>query len=300
MNVNVRRAVIFDGRVCEKKDHPECKEVPEVSGLLELERERRGERNIPRYTAQLLEQTIRKNDQAFWKAVVDDIDTGDFDGHAAQVILEQQDILPALFVTCVVEAKETEHFVNVLRTFVEIAPHLNDTTTSLFTKAISTQWKSFVNVLIANDRIDRTVKEGVYECISKFVSAVDIQQETLVLCIREIIKNKKFEVLSVFSRVNSKIYADGIVEELLQAAKSTVATNRYAVVCLLAKIIAETDDISADVAPAIRVILEKTMLDKFVDRRTVRGLSFILQKTAKDPVLKNFATAVNWMVNKDV
>ncbi|AGE55888.1 hypothetical protein ATCVMO0605SPH_162R [Acanthocystis turfacea Chlorella virus MO0605SPH] len=298
MNVGVRRAVIFDGRVCEKKDHPECKEIPEVSGLLELERERRGELSIPRYTTQLLEQTIRKNDPVFWKAVVSDIDTGDFDGHSAQVILEQIDILPALLVTCVIEAKETEHFVNVLRTFVEISPHLNDATTSLFTKAISIQWKAFVNALIANDRIDRTVKEGVYECISRFVSAVDIQQEALVMCVREILKNKKFEILSIFSRVSSKIYADGIVEELLQAVKSTTATNRYAVVCLLAKIIAEVDDVSTDVAPAIQVILEKTMLDKFVDRRTVRSLAFILQKTAKDPVLKNFATAVNWMVSK--
>ena len=298
MNVSVRRAVIVDGRVCEKKDHPDSAEIPEVSGLLELERERRGERSIPRYTAQLLEQTIRKNDPKFWKAITEDIDTGDFDGHAAQVILEQQDILPALFVTCLVEAKETEHFVFMLRTFVEIAPHLNDATTSLFTKAISIQWKAFVNALIANDRIDRTVKEGVYECISRFVSAADIQQETLVLCIREIIKNKKFEVLSVFSRVSSKIYADGIVEELLLAAKSTTATNRYAVVCLLAKIIAETDEVPIDVAPTVQLLLEKTMLDKFVDRRTVRGLSFILQKTAKDSVLKNFATAVNWMASK--
>ncbi|AGE50086.1 hypothetical protein ATCVCanal1_161R [Acanthocystis turfacea Chlorella virus Canal-1] len=298
MNVSVRRAVIFDGRVCEKKDHPECKEVLEVSGLLEMERERRGERSIPRYTAQLLEQTIRKNDPVYWKAVADDIDTGDFDGYAARVVLEQQDILPALLVTCVVEAKETEHFVNVLRAFVEIAPHLDDAATSLFTKAISIQWKAFVNALIANDRIDRTVKEGVYECISKFVSAVDIQQETLVFCIKEIIKNKKFEILSVFSRVSSKIYAGGIVEDLLQAAKSTTATNRYAVVCLLAKIIAETDDLSVDVAPTVQMLLEKTMLDKFVDRRTVRALSFILQKTANDPVLKNFATAVNWMSSK--
>jgi hypothetical protein len=234
----------------------------------------------------------------FWKAVVNDIDTGDFDGHAAQVILEQQDILPSLFVTCLVEAKETEHFVFMLRTFVEIAPHLNDATTTLFTKAISTQWKAFVNALIANDRIDRTVKEGVYECISRFVNAVDIQQETLVMCIKEIIKNKKFEVLSIFSRVSSKIYADGIFEELLLAAKNTTATNRYAVVCLLAKIIAETDDISVDVVPTIKLLLDKTMLDKFVDRRTMRSLAFILQKTTKDPVLKNFATAVNWMTSK--
>jgi hypothetical protein len=169
----------------------------------------------------------------------------------------------------------------------------------LFTKAISIQWKAFVNALIANDRVDRTIKDGVYECISRFVSAVDIQQESLVMCIREILKNKKYEILSVFSRVNSKIYADGIVEELLQAVKSTTATNRYAVVCLLAKIIAETDEVPIDVAPTVQLLLEKTLLDKFVDRRTVRGLSFILQKTAKDSVLKNFATAVNWMTSKN-
>jgi hypothetical protein len=183
---------------------------------------------------------------------------------------------------------------------VEIAPHLNDATKSLFTKAISIQWKAFVNALIANDRVERTIKDGIYECVSKFVSAVDIQQESLVMCIREIIKNKKFEILSIFSRVSSKMYADGIVEELLLAVKSTTATNRYAVVCILAKILAETDEVSVDVAPAIKVALEKTMLDKFVDRRTVRSLAFILQKTAKDPVLKNFATAVNWMVSKGV
>lgn len=292
---NVRRAVIVDGKICDKKDHPNSTEIIELSALLEEDRERRGERNISRSTARLVEHAIRQNDTALWKAIVDDIDTGDFDGHAAQVILEQQDILPGLFIGCITKIKETEKMIDVLRVFLELVLHLNERTIMSFSKAISIQWKAFVNALIMTETTSRMYKDGIYECFARFIDAVDIQREDLVLCIKEIIKNRKFEILSIFSRIHSKIYAEDILEDLLNSAKYTSATNRYAVACLIAKVIADDTEIKSDIEPTIKTLLEKTILDKYVDVRTVRALAFVLQKTSNDPVLRNFTTCITWL-----
>lgn len=289
----IRRVVVFEDRICDKRDHPECKEILEISAMLEREREMKGEKNIPRFTTRLLEQTIRTNDVSFWRAAADDIDTNDLDVRAANVIFEQHDVLPGLFVKCLTEARDVEHLVFMFRVFLKIAPHFSETTKTLFSKAISVQWKSFVNVLITYDRTDRRIKDGIYECFSKFINVIDISNESLILCMKEIVKNKKFEILSIFSRIDSTIYGDEIIEDLLLSAKNTTSTNRYGLVCLVAKIISEIN-VKVDVSPFVKTILDKTMQDRYVDIRTVKSLSFILEKTSTDPVLRNFASIVLW------
>lgn len=293
MNTNIRRAVVFEDRICDKRDHPKCKEILDVSAMLERERGLKGEKNIPRFTTLLLEQTIRTNDVSFWKAAVDDIDTNDLDIHAANVIFEQHDVLPGLFIKCLTEARDVEHLVSMFRVFLEIAPHLSETTKTLFSKAISVQWKSFVNVLILYDRTDRKIKDGIYNCFSKFIDALDISKDSLILIMKEIVKNKKFEILSIFSRIDSNIYGDEIIEDLLLSAKNTTSTNRYGLVCLIAKIISEIN-VTVDVSPFVKTILDKTMQDRYVDSRTVKSLAFILEKTSTDPVFRNFASIVLW------
>ena len=89
MDTSIRRAVIIDGAIKEKKFHPDTAEVLSVSAFIELERVRRGEKNIPRFTAQLIEQCIRTNDPELWKAANDDVDTKDFDASAANSVFVQ-------------------------------------------------------------------------------------------------------------------------------------------------------------------------------------------------------------------
>jgi hypothetical protein len=292
--MSVRRAVIVDGAIHEKKLYPKCQEILGVSHLLEVERERKGERNIPRFTTQLIEQCIRTNDPVLWKAANDDIDTKDFDAYAANVVLVQNDILSSLFISCITQPTGSDHLVDMLHVFFEMIPSLTDVTMSAFSKAITTHWKAFTNVLIRTvDPTTRQLKEGMYVAIARFVDSVDISQEAIVSVIREVLKNRKLELLSIFARVNAKMYAE-LLPEILAAAKAASATNRYAVVSLVAKIAADTDEITEDVLPMVQLVLEKTMMDKYVDVRTVRSLAFLLQKFSNDPIVKNFSTVVLW------
>lgn len=294
MDSGVRRAVIVDGKIRDKKDFPDSQEIVELSALLETIRNEKGVKSIHRSTTNLLEHAIRENDATSWRSLIDDINTKDFDGHAARVILEQHDILPALFITCITQVKDSEKMIHMIRVFLEIVPHLNESTMILFSKAVSVQWKPLIDTLVVTTTIaNRDIKESIYECLSRFVNSFDIQKESIVSCIKEIINLRKYEVLSVFSRISSKIYASDVLPDLIQAAKLSTATNRYAVVSLIAKIISENDEkVNTDF---IKVVLDKTILDKFVDRRTVRALAFIIQKVSDDPILRNFATCVSWI-----
>lgn len=296
MDTSIRRAVIIDGAIKEKKFHPDTAEVLSVSAFIELERVRRGEKNIPRFTAQLIEQCIRTNDPELWKAANDDIDTKDFDAPAANSVFVQQDILPAMFIGCITSAKNTEHLVDMLNVLFELAPSLTETTSLALSNAISSQWKALTNVLIGLvEPTTRQLKDGVFIVMARFVDAVNIHEDAIVSVIKEIIKNRKYELLSIFARVKSNIYA-GLLPDLLAVAKNASATNRYALVSLIAKIAAENEDIDEDIMPTVNIILEKSIQDKYADVRLLKALAFLINKFSPDPIMKKFATVMLWQI----
>jgi len=296
MDTSIRRAIVIDGQIKEKKFNPDATEVLAVSAFIELERLRRGEKNIPRFTAQLIEQCIRTNDPELWKAANDDVDTKDFDASAANSVFVQQDILPAMFIGCITGAKNTEHLVDMLNVLFELAPSLTETTSNAFSNAVSSQWKGFMNVLIGLvEPTTRQLKDGVFIAVARFVDVVNIHEDAIVSVIKEIIKNRKYELLSIFARVKSKIFA-GLLPDLLAVAKNASATNRYALVSLIAKIAAENDDIEEDIMPMVNIILDKTIQDKYADVRLLKALTFLIEKYSTDPTMKKFATVILWQI----
>jgi len=296
MDTSIRRAVVIGGQIKEKKFHPDADEVLAVSAFIELERVRRGEKNIPRFTAQLIEQCIRTNDPELWKAANDDVDTKDFDASAANSVFVQQDILPAMFIGCITGAKNTEHLVDMLNVLFELAPSLTETTSNAFSNAVSSQWKGFTNVLIGLvEPTTRQLKDGVFIAVARFVDVANIHEDAIVSVIKEIIKNRKYELLSIFARVKSKIFA-GLLPDLLAVAKNASATNRYALVSLIAKIAAENDDIEEDIMPMVNIILDKTIQDKYADVRLLKALTFLIEKYSTDPTMKKFATVILWQI----
>ena len=298
MDLTVRRAVVVDGNIFDKKHHPDLPEVDSVSRLLEKERERLGERNIPRFSTVLIEACIRTNDPVLWSAARDDVITNDFDVHAANVVLQTNDILPTLFVSCITTPKSVEHLLDMLFVLFKMIPELEDSTKCALSKAISAQWKPFTNVLLqtVETSSDRKFREGLYTALAQFVDVIYLQKEAIVATMNEILTHRKFELLSVFSRMDSNIFAD-MLPKLLAAAKASSATNRYAPIGLIAKILSETNIRSNDILPVTKLLLDRTVQDKFVDKRTLKSLAFILQKTADDPILKNFAMVVAWNLN---
>lgn len=299
MDTSIRRAVVIDGKIFDKKDHKNLPETQVVSLLLEKERERLGERNISRFTTTLIEQSIRMNDPVLWSALRDDILTEDFVVHAAYVVLQSNDVLPALFITCITNAKNVQHLLDMFFVLFHIVQNIDDSSLERsFSKAISTQWKSFTNVLlqVVETTTDRKFKESLYLAMSKFIDVVDLQRESIISTMDEILKCKKFELLTIFASIEASVFSE-MLPKLLQAAKLASATNRYAVMGLIAKILSETDVRSDDILPVVKIIVERTVQDKFVDKRTLKSLAFIIQKISDDPILKNFAIIITWDLN---
>ncbi|AGE56302.1 hypothetical protein PBCVNEJV1_454L [Paramecium bursaria Chlorella virus NE-JV-1] len=298
MDLLVRRAVIIDGAIVEKKLHIGSVEVPAVSQILELERERNGKRNIPRSTITLLESCIRTNDPALWEAAADDVDTNDFDPHAAIVILEQQDILPVLFIGCITSAKSVKHLTDMLRVFFAIHKEVTENISAEFSKAITLNWKALVDVLITLDtKVKRHEKDGMYIAFARFIDAASIQKDALILAVRELLKHNKYEHLAMFSKMDAAMYSE-VLPDLIASLKKSAATNRYAIVGLIAKIANDVDILDVDVLPAVSNVMAASIRDKYVDVRTIKACAFLLQKFSDDPVIKNFATLVGWNANQ--
>lgn len=110
----IRRATIVDGQIVDKKDHPGTVEVPQISILLENERERLGVKTISRFTTILVEEAIMKNDPVLWKTISDDIDTKDFDIQAVHSLFSQNVMLASMWVTCMSTVKTREHVLDML------------------------------------------------------------------------------------------------------------------------------------------------------------------------------------------
>jgi len=183
----IRRATIVDGQIVDKKAHPESTEVQQISILLENERDRLGMKSISRFTTNLVEEAIMTNDPVSWKAIIDDIDTGDFDIHAVHSLFSQNIMLSSLWVTCISTSKTREHVLDMLVFFYEISKNIPTEVKEAISASITCQWKTFVNCLITVvSSASSRVKDIYFSEIAKFVDSVAIGPESVALMMHEL------------------------------------------------------------------------------------------------------------------
>ena len=307
MNVSVRRAVLVDGNIREKKDHPESVEVEVVSKLLEAERERQGIRSVPRFTTQLVEKAISTNDSKYWEVAVSDIETSDFDSAAVSALFSQNDTLPVMFVTCIVTSKTKEHLIDMLQVFYHISSNFTCETREIVSKAVTCQWKSLINVLITVvNTSPRSMRDAYFLEMAKFVNAVEIGAESVLMMLNEVVKQKKYEILNVFMRIDSKTcFAKdtNTFETLIQAVKSATITSRHCVMALIAKVVKENpelgDSYKKELSEIVRDTLNTVVIHGYSDKRMILALSFLTEICFDDdPVTKNIATLLKWTSGK--
>lgn len=307
MNISVRRAVLVDGNIREKRDHPEHAEVEVVSKLLEAERERQGVRSVPRFTTQLIEKAISTNDSKYWEVAVGDIETSDFDSAAVSALFSQNDTLPVMFVSCIVTSKTKEHLIDMLQVFYHISSNFTDETRETVSKAVTCQWKSLVNVLITVvNTSPRSMRDAYFLEMAKFVNAVEIGAESILLMLNEVIKQKKYEILNVFMRIDSKtcLANDAATfETLIHSVKSATITSRHCVMALVAKVVKENPEFGVtykkELTDVVRDTLNTVVIHGYSDKRMILALSFLSELCFDDdPVTKNIATLLKWTAGK--
>jgi len=292
----IRRATIVDGQVVDKKDHPGSVEVPQVSILLENERERLGMKTISRFTTILVEEAIMTNDPVLWKTISDDIETKDFDVSAVHSLFSQNIMLASLWVTCMSTSKSKEHVLDMLVFFYEISKNIPAEVKEAISASITCQWKSFVNCLITVvSSASSRVKDVYFSEIAKFVDSVAIGSESIALMMNEVLKMRKFELISVFWLTDFKTCVDGSLFELLLKTSSPKHTTVLAV----AKAVVDNPDFidshGSDIEKMILETMRVIMRSGYGDRRVLNAVGYLAGKVFDDnPNVKNMAQLLCW------
>ena len=296
---SIRRATIVNGQIVDKKDHPGTVEVPQISILLENERENLGIKSISRFTTILVEEAIMKNDPILWKTISDDIETKDFDISAAHSLFSQNVMLASLWVTCMSTGKTREHVLDMLVFFYEISKNIPAEVKEAISASITCQWKSFVNCLITViSPASSRVKDVYFSEIAKFVDSAAIGPESIALMMNEIIKMRKFELLAVFWLTDFKTCVDTALFELLLKTSSPKHTTVLAV----AKAVVDNPDFidthGSDIEKMVLETIRVIMRSGYGDRRVLNAVGFLAGKVFEDnPAAKNMAILLCWSSN---
>ena len=296
---SIRRATIVNGQIVDKKDHPGTVEVPQISILLENERENLGIKSISRFTTILVEEAIMKNDPILWKTISDDIETKDFDISAAHSLFSQNVMLASLWVTCISTGKTREHVLDMLVFFYEISKNIPAEVKEAISASITCQWKSFVNCLITViSPASSRVKDVYFSEIAKFVDSAAIGPESIALMMNEIIKMRKFELLAVFWLTDFKTCVDTALFELLLKTSSPKHTTVLAV----AKAVVDNPDFidthGSDIEKMVLETIRVIMRSGYGDRRVLNAVGFLAGKVFEDnPAAKNMAILLCWSSN---
>jgi len=295
----IRRATIVNGQIVDKKDHPESAEIQQVSILLENERERLGMKSISRFSTILVEEAIMTNDPVLWKTISDDIETKDFDISAIHSLFSQNIMLASLWVTCMSTSKSKEHVLDMLVFFYEISKNIPTEVKEAISASITCQWKTFVNCLITVvSSASSRVKDVYFSEIAKFVDSAAIGSESIALMMNEVIKMRKFELMSVFWLTDFKTCVDTTLFEVLLKTSSPKHTSVLAV----AKAVVDNPDfidshgenIEKMVLETIRVI----MRSGYGDRRVLNAIGYLAGKVFEDnPTARDMATLLCWSTN---
>ncbi|AGE52586.1 hypothetical protein PBCVCvsA1_496R [Paramecium bursaria Chlorella virus CvsA1] len=300
-----RRAVIIDGTIQEKKNHPGSVEIEAISKLMEQECERQGGKTIPRFTTQLMEKAISTNDADCWEAICDDIDTGDFDSLAVTALFSQTETLPVMFITCLVTSKDINQFMMMLRVFYTVSKDFTDDIKEHISKTITCQAKSFLDVIIRFvPYVKRELRDAVLEELSKFINVVDIGIGSITEMLTTVVTMKKFEVLKIFMNIDTTKCFDNtqLFEIIVSKVKSTPATQKHYILTFIAKVIKEMPSIADDYKQQLVDVVAQTLSSNitygYSDTRTVAAIGFIAEKVFEDQVVRNMAKLLIWSVNK--
>jgi len=295
----IRRATIVDCHIVDKKDHPGTVEIPQVSILLENEKEKLGMKSISRFTTILVEEAIMTNDSILWKTICDDIDTGDFDIPAVHSLFSQRVTLASLWVTCISTSKSREHVLDMLVFFYEISKNIPAEVKEAISASITCQWKSFANCLITViSSASSRIKDIYFSEIAKFVDSVAIGPESIALMMREIIKMRKFELLAVFWLTDFKTCVDNTLFEVFLKTSSP----KHSTVLAVAKAVADNPDFldsrGKDIEEMILETIRAIMRSGYGDRRVLNAIGYLASKVFDDNQnAKNMATLLYWSTN---
>jgi hypothetical protein len=180
--------------------------------------------------------------------------------------------------------------------FYEISKNIPAEVKEAISASITCQWKSFVNCLITVvSSASSRVKDVYFSEIAKFVDSVAIGSESIALMMNEVLKMRKFELISVFWLTDFKTCVDGSLFELLLKTSSPKHTTVLAV----AKAVVDNPDFidshGSDIEKMILETMRVIMRSGYGDRRVLNAVGYLAGKVFDDnPNVKNMAQLLCW------
>jgi hypothetical protein len=241
-----------------------------------------------------VEEAIMTNDPLLWNAIVDDIHTKDLDVPAVHSLMVNNMTLPSLFITCLTTSKTREQILDMLVFFYEISSGMSTEVKEATSVSIACQWKSFVNCLVTVvGYVSARIKDVYFREIGKFIHVSQVGSDAISCMIRELIKVKKTELLTIF------LACDFVVDSELFELLLKTATPKHTAVLLLAKAAGDTPDFLASHRDGIETMIVDTMRaimrSGYCDQRVMNAIAYLSTKVLGDnPLANNMATLLLW------
>lgn len=237
-----RRAVVLpDGTLSDKVLHPDHAEVDVLSRLCELARRHGKQACYPRHAATLLEEALLTNAGGAWEAVRDDVMTGDMDLDGAAAVLRQSNNCTAL-VSCVVGARDDKHVTSVVIFMAAVLPKLCDEARAELGTVLGYQLHAVMDAFVKNGALmTRDVRDGLLSGFGKVLASCGLPESRVADMAEHALSSKRDELLRLFVHLPSAFVRvrPALVGALLDRAVTVPLCNRYPLLAMLAKLVAD-------------------------------------------------------------
>lgn len=239
-----RRAVLLpDGGLGDRTCHPTVAETELVSRVCEIVRRSLGQPVYSRYTSELLEQGLNDNSPGAWEAVRDDLMTGDLDLDAAAVVLRQMPH-PTMLITCLLGARDNDHFVNVACLLANTLDRMSEEALVELGRALSVNLRTTIDVLASRGGLmTRDVRDALLDGFGRVLGRVPLADSKVAECVVYVAESKRDDLFRLFLHVPPAFvdHKPQIAPLLIDRAKS--ATCKHPSVSLLARVVAYRPEI---------------------------------------------------------
>lgn len=233
-----RRAVLLpDGTVGDRLARPDLLEVVPISIVCEILRRSTGEHVHSRHTPHLLRECLETNRPGSWRALLDDVTTGDLDFGAVAAAWALEDH-SARLVQCLVNTASGTHMWLVICAMQHILQCVDPSAT--YHTGLAFQ-KAFPDLLRAISRRMRNMsadmRAGAIAALGKIVVWCDIPEATLCAMLEAVLDGSPEDMLHLFLFAPIQQLAQEsppLVEKLLHKAEQAAQASRYPACALLA------------------------------------------------------------------
>lgn len=233
-----RRAVALgDGRLGERRDHPELSELTSVSLACEALRRASNEPVYSRHTPHLVRQCLDDNDPGAWRALLDDMTTGDMDRAVALETLAAEDCA-ARFIACLITAQSGVHLWLVVCVLHRLWPDLAPPMTQRLSHGFQCSFDSLLKAVIRKTwDLAPDLRAGCISALGALMVWTTIPVPDLAAMMGACVTGAHDDALRLFLHApieDITRHAPELVQQLLSKAERAHQGSRYPSCALLA------------------------------------------------------------------